>query len=150
MLDFEDDAYWSAWRGVYQPGGFYVGALERWRDRFVEAVRVVAHAEPAVLVHCVAGRDRTGLVSALVLSVAGVPPEEIASDYALSRERLQPLYDEWIAAADEPERARLERENVSAPETILRVLEQVDAEEYLRDGGLAAEDVEAIRTRLVG
>src|SRR5438132_7958171 len=43
-----------------------------------------------VLVHCHVGRDRTGMVCALALSVAGVPAAAIAEDYALSAERLRP------------------------------------------------------------
>lgn len=54
------------------------------------AVRALAApgALPAV-VHCSAGRDRTGLVAALVLSVVGVPYDEIAEDYARTADLLQ-------------------------------------------------------------
>lgn len=48
------------------------------------ALTAVAHAEPGVLVHCSAGRDRTGMVVALVLAHAGVPPEHVAADWAQS------------------------------------------------------------------
>ncbi len=44
----------------------------------------IAAARPGVLVHCSAGRDRTGLVSALLLANAGVAPEAVADDYAAS------------------------------------------------------------------
>lgn len=44
----------------------------------------VGRAEPGVLVHCSAGRDRTGLVVALLLAHAGVPPEHVAADWAVS------------------------------------------------------------------
>lgn len=44
----------------------------------------IAAARPGVLVHCSAGRDRTGLVSALLLANAGVAPEAVANDYAAS------------------------------------------------------------------
>jgi len=44
----------------------------------------IADAEPGVLVHCSAGRDRTGMISALLLGNAGVPPEVVADDYAQS------------------------------------------------------------------
>ncbi|MBB2923268.1 tyrosine-protein phosphatase [Cellulomonas cellasea] len=48
------------------------------------ALAAVADAEPGVLVHCSAGRDRTGMVVALVLAHAGVPPEHVAADWAES------------------------------------------------------------------
>lgn len=48
------------------------------------ALEAIADSEPGVLVHCSAGRDRTGMVSALLLANAGVPSEEIVTDYAQS------------------------------------------------------------------
>lgn len=47
-------------------------------------LETIASAEPGILVHCAAGRDRTGLVSALLLANAGVPSEDIWTDYATS------------------------------------------------------------------
>ena len=53
-------------------------------------------------------QDRTGLVSAFLLRLAGVPIEEIATDYSLSEERLRTRHEEWFAqAADEAELERL-------------------------------------------
>ena len=49
-----------------------------------ETLLAVATAEPGVLIHCSAGRDRTGLVVALLLANAGVPPELVADDWAQS------------------------------------------------------------------
>ncbi|MGL3807939.1 tyrosine-protein phosphatase [Paeniglutamicibacter sp. R2-26] len=48
------------------------------------ALEAIASAEPGVLVHCSAGRDRTGMVSALLLGNAGVDPAAVALDYAAS------------------------------------------------------------------
>jgi len=49
-----------------------------------ETLQVIANAEVGVLVHCSAGRDRTGMISALLLGNAGVSPEDVAEDYAQS------------------------------------------------------------------
>ncbi len=48
------------------------------------ALEVIAAAEPGVLIHCSAGRDRTGMICALLLANAGVAPEVVAEDYAES------------------------------------------------------------------
>ena len=48
------------------------------------ALQAIASAESGVLVHCSAGRDRTGMITALLLGNAGVPPEVVADDYAES------------------------------------------------------------------
>ena len=47
-----------------------------------EAMQAIANAEAGVLVHCSAGRDRTGMISALLLGNAGVSPDDVAGDYA--------------------------------------------------------------------
>ena len=150
VLDFGDEEYWARWRGVQDTPRFYREVLERWSDRFAAAVAAVARApEGGVLVHCEVGRDRTGLVCALMLSVAGVPPDAIAADYALSAERLAPLYAEWLRVEEDPQtRARLERENVSEAAAMAHVLDNVDVERYLLDAGVTDADLDAIRERL--
>jgi protein-tyrosine phosphatase len=150
VLDFGDAAYWDSLRGAWDTVRFYRTALERWQDRFTDAVVAVARAEPGgVLVHCQVGRDRTGLVSALLLSLAGVPAEKIAADYALSAERLRPLYERLLREAeDETARARLHRENASEASWMLDLLEGLDVEAYLREGGATAEDIAATRRRI--
>jgi protein-tyrosine phosphatase len=58
-----------------------------WRilpDLVGNALRAIASASPGVLVHCSAGRDRTGMITALLLGNAGVPPAVVADDYAQS------------------------------------------------------------------
>ncbi len=55
----------------------YVDFLERYRDRFGQALAAIADADGPVVVHCVGGKDRTGLVSALLLRLAGVAPAVI-------------------------------------------------------------------------
>lgn len=47
-------------------------------------LETIAAARPGMLVHCSAGRDRTGMISALLLGNAGVPPDVVADDYARS------------------------------------------------------------------
>jgi protein-tyrosine phosphatase len=101
--------------------------------------------------HCGRGRDRTGLVTILVLSLVGVVPEEIASDYELSTERVRRL----DAVLGEPNQGSviaeiLSRKQTSARSLILELLQSVDVEGRLRSGGLADRDVSALRARLVG
>ena len=69
----------------------YLIFLEHFRPNVAAAIRAVANApEGGVVVHCHGGKDRTGLVSAFLLRLAGVPIEEIATDYSLSEERRHP------------------------------------------------------------
>lgn len=70
-----------------------------------EIIRVIEEAETNVLYFCTAGKDRTGVVSALLLARMGVPRAEIVADYLLSGDNLRPSLE--ALAAREP-RARLE------------------------------------------
>ena len=135
----------------------YLIFLERFRDNVAAAVRAVAHApEGGVLIHCVGGKDRTGLLAAFLLHLAGVPDDEIAADYALSEERLLPRHEAWFAAAaDEEELERLKRIAQTPAASMAGVLAELErrhrsVEGYLRDVGVADEELELIRARLRG
>lgn len=69
--------------------GFYFGYLRDRPDAVVAALRTMALDDGAALVHCAAGKDRTGVVSALALEVAGVTREAIVEDYVATGERIE-------------------------------------------------------------
>jgi hypothetical protein len=130
--------------------------LDRCGTRFAEAVAAVAAAPPGgVAVHCMVGRDRTGLVAALLLALAGVAPEAIADDYAASEPRLRPLYDSWLRkTTDRSEYRRLVLENVARAETMLELLGRLEAEHggaagYLRTSGATPSQLDGARSRLL-
>ena len=124
--------------------------LARHPERCAAAVAAVARAEPGgVLVHCVAGRDRTGVVSLLLLALAGVPADEIAADHGLTAARLRPLFAKLGEADQGPVIERtLARHGTTARETLLALLDGLDADDYLRSGGLGDDDLKAARDRL--
>jgi protein-tyrosine phosphatase len=105
----------------------YLGLLESSRPRLVEAMALLGRAETPVVVHCQGGRDRTGLVVALLLAAAGVDFETIAADHALSDQSWAPYLDAFYADADtEQERARRRRITAPAGRTMAEILEEVD------------------------
>lgn len=135
----------------------YLVFLERFRDNVAGALAAVARApEGAVVVHCMGGKDRTGLVTALLLRLAGVDNEQIAADYALSEERLQPRHAAWLEeAGTEAERERIRRIAATPAESMVGVLVELErrygsVEAYLRAGGLTDEDLRLVRDRLRG
>jgi protein-tyrosine phosphatase len=103
--------------------------LEHNRDRIARAFRALAEAPPgAVVVHCFGGRDRTGVLVALALAVAGVEPAAIVADYALT------------AGTD--------------PATMRNTLDYLDvcyggAAGYLGGAGLSRPECASVRARLV-
>ncbi len=133
----------------------YVEMLRRYADRFAAVVAAVADAPGSVLVHCHAGKDRTGLVVALLLGVAGVEEEAIAADYALSGPSLEPSLRPWIEAADDDEDREHRLRVAGAPaEAMLDVLAELDrryggAPGYLLATGLGESRLARVRERLV-
>lgn len=79
-------------------GAFYIGYLEDRPDSVVGALRAIAEAPGAALVHCAAGKDRTGVVIALTLSAVGVPREEVIADYIATGERIEQILDRLRAS----------------------------------------------------
>jgi protein-tyrosine phosphatase len=133
----------------------YLIFLERFARNVAAAVRAIADApEGAVVIHCAGGKDRTGLLTAFLLHLAGVGIDEIATDYALSEERLRPRHDLWLAGADsEEERERLERIMQTPAESIRGVFDELgrrygSIEGYLSHAGLSDDELEHARARL--
>ena len=133
----------------------YVDFLERYRDRFGRAFAAVANADGGVVVHCAGGKDRTGLVSAILLRLAGVSLEAIGADYAVSARNLEPRTAEWLAEApDGLTRARREKLSGTPAAGIVRVLEEIESRYgsvagYLHAAGVSGEQVQRLQERLV-
>ncbi|MBN1812173.1 MAG: tyrosine-protein phosphatase [Anaerolineae bacterium] len=116
---------------------YYQDALRRWPERHAAAVSAIAGARPGgVLFHCARGQDRTGIITLLLLALAGVAQDEIVADYELTPD---PVRDELLA-----------REHTSAHDVILGTLAWLDVEPYLLAGGASQEDLAAVRKRLLG
>ena len=75
----------------------YVRILQNFGPSFARIVQQVATGEP-VVVHCTAGKDRTGVASMLLLDLAGVASEHVVADYALSSHRRPSLQHDHTEA----------------------------------------------------
>jgi protein-tyrosine phosphatase len=134
----------------------YIGMLDELRPRVGAVVGAIADApaDRCVVVHCFAGKDRTGLVAALVLSLAGVPDELVADDYEASDAGVQALSAPWFAAAADEDELVLRRLICISPrETMLEVLgwlqeNEGGAEPYLASAGVTERQTAALRARL--
>jgi len=134
----------------------YVDFLERYRDRFGRSFAAVADAEGTVVVHCMGGKDRTGIVSALLLRLAGVPHAQIGEDYAVTAANLEPSTAKWISELTDPvQRAKWEKLRDTPAEAMVRVVREIesrygDVASYLRAAGVTDVQIERLRERLVG
>jgi protein-tyrosine phosphatase len=131
---------------------------ELWKCVVLEHVRfelhhvlsfIAAAAPEPLLFHCVAGKDRTGLIAALLLALADATPAAIAADYAASSENLRAGY---LSRYADTEPARI-LDALRCPEegayNMLRFLESAGGvRAYLAQIGLTPPEIERLRARL--
>ena len=145
-------------------GDLYVGMLQGGASAFAEVARLVAassDAEPtAVVVHCTAGKDRTGVSAALILEAVGADRDAVVADYAASAGHLAGAWSDAMLAtvgglgvAITP--AVRDIVTGSPAAAIEQALAWVDAEHggaagYLQSGGLTDDELAALRRRLAG
>jgi len=135
--------------------GHYLGYLEDRPDQVVGALRSVAAADGAALVHCAAGKDRTGVVAALALTAVGVRPQDVVADYAATGERIVGLVERLrrspIYAADI--NSRPAEQHRPRPQTMTAFLEQVRARyggvtRWLAGHGFGQHDLDRLHAKL--
>ena len=153
-LDHQDPAAAPLWAVVRERADVYRLFLDFYPRALAGALRAVVEAPPGGIVfHCLGGTDRTGLVAAALLRLAGVPDEDIAADYALTRERRRPIYERLVAEKGESGLGFWDRLNMTADQ-MLATLAHVDEryggfEAYLLAAGLTADDLAQLRARLL-
>ena len=72
-------------------GELYWLMLQAAREPIVRVVELIAETDRPVVFHCAAGKDRTGVISCLLLSLLEVPEETVIADYALSRKNIDAI-----------------------------------------------------------
>ena len=140
------DRYWSK---------HYLGYLEQRPDSVVAALRAIGEAEGAVVVHCAAGKDRTGTIVGLALLVVGVTPDAVVADYAATTQRLPRILERL--ARHPAYAANLEGKTVAQQEpradTMRLLIEALDAEggpeAWLRRHGWTDADTARLRAKLL-
>ena len=141
------DAYWST---------HYLGYLNQRPDSVVAALRAIAQAKGAVVVHCAAGKDRTGTIVGLALLVAGVTKDAVVADYAASAERVPRILERL--ARHPAYAANLDGKTVAQQqpraETMRLLVEALDreggVEAWLEQHGWTEEDTRRLRAKLLG
>ena len=131
----------------------YLTIVDHRPSAFRDVFEALAQADAGVVFHCFAGKDRTGLVAAMLLEVAGVARDDIAEDFAATDVQLAEQYEAWIAEAEPDRRAAFREELRCPPERILGVLDHIDrgwggVASYLERSGLAFGSIERLATRM--
>jgi protein-tyrosine phosphatase len=147
---------------LLSPAGIYLLMLERFADRLADVIRLIADPATHPLVfHCAAGKDRTGIVAALVLGLLGVVDEVIVADYVLTADYMDLLVQRHRAvAAERGVAAEVGEPHFAAEAEAMRdVLTGLDAryatdgrggvEHYLLVNGLEPDAIATLRTTLL-
>lgn len=133
----------------------YCDALDQCGPRLADVLRAIVEAPPGVvLFHCTAGKDRTGIVAALLLSLAGVSQDDIAADYALTASAgrlIEDLRARALSAGGDAD--HVERMMASDAGTMLIMLEHLERKHggirpYLTSIGLTQTEIARLSNRL--
>ncbi len=132
----------------------YRGSIVRNTSTIAEIMRAIADApDGPILICCAAGKDRTGMISAVLLELAGASRPAIGADYARTETCMRPLFDDELAAADATSRQHRSDLQNSEADNVLGMLDHVldrygSVPGYLNSLGLTDEQVQWIRRRL--
>ena len=131
----------------------YLMMLEHRADAFSAIFTALARTDGAAVFHCFAGKDRTGMVAAMSLALAGVDVDSIAADYAETDSQMATRYEEWLAAAPPAQLEEMREDLRCPPERIVGVLDHLETrwggvEGYLEAAGMSAADVSTLRSKL--
>jgi protein-tyrosine phosphatase len=134
----------------------YVAFLRDRPDSVVAALRLIASTSGATLVHCAAGKDRTGVIVALALAEVGVDRDAIVADYVATAERIDAILVRLQASPTYAGDATLDYVDKHRPRatTMIRFLDHLDAEyagagQWLRRHGWTEPEAAALRDVLV-
>lgn len=135
-------------------GRLYIQFLESAKPAFAKIFRLFAQNRGAALYHCTAGKDRTGVVTMLLLSLAGLSDEDIIADYAATE-----IFTSHLIAS---QKAQLAAMGLDVPEFLLHadaenMRETVqylhekyeNAENYLKSCNVTQEEIETVKNKLV-
>jgi protein-tyrosine phosphatase len=146
-------------RGV---AGVYLRYLDDRGDSVVAALREIAYSDGATIVHCAAGKDRTGVVIAIGLAEVGVTRQAIVDDYAASAERIDAImarlrgsstYADDLIRMDAKEQDGADRHTplAASMDGFLTELDKVGGPSaWVRTHGWTDADADAFRIKLVG
>ncbi len=132
----------------------YFKYLDHCQCQLGTIVAAIAENAFSTLFYCHAGKDRTGIVAALLLGVVGVPDATIAEDYALSAAQITHLTKQWPEDAVQhgQDMHQFERDVASHPETMLSMLDYISRRyegvaNYLNHCGVSDNQLEHIRVQ---
>lgn len=130
----------------------YIRMLEKAQEPIGDVITRLARAKSgACLFHCTHGKDRTGIIAALLLMLASVRDQDIIADYQVSATYLKPWFDTFIQGLP----AEIMHFFRTEPENMEKTLEYFhqnyrSVDQYLNNCGVDASDIARLRQKLFG
>ena len=147
--DQSDTDFMSLWGERLGSPEYYPEILRRWPGLVAAAVTAIAEAPGSVLFHCGAGRDRTGMISAIIEQLVGVDRAAILNDYSAAVR----AYNSWLWVNPGREKPMSDDEVDAHLESALPELEAFldthDFESYLIAAGVTPRQLDRLRSRLL-
>lgn len=131
---------------------YFPAMLAEHPELVVAAVRAVANAAPGCVVfHCAGGKDRTGLLALVLLTLAGATTEDIVADYLLTYDRMRQRYAE-LGAGDQlaAVKACLARHDTTIEASLTATITSLTMPDFLLENGLSDAELAALHARLSG
>ena len=126
------------------------------KDAIARVITTLASSDAPAVYHCAAGKDRTGVISAVLLGILGVKDEIIVADYAATQENLDAIIERLMASEGyQTMLSALPPDTLHAqPETMITLLERVrdrygSMRAYARDAGVSDDAVGRLAARLL-
>jgi hypothetical protein len=152
-LDPVGTPFYEHWTKIDNLGSplYFPAMLAEHPEPVITAVRAIANAAPGCVVfHCAGGKDRTGLLALVLLTVAGAAPEDIIADYLLSYDLMKQRYAE-LGAPDQLAAVHevLARHGTTIEASLTSTIASLTMPDFLLENGLSTPELTALRTRLL-
>lgn len=152
-LDPVGTPFYEHWKKIdnFASPLYFPAQLAEHPEPVIAAVRAIASAAPGCVVfHCAGGKDRTGLLALVLLTLAGAAPDEIIADYLLAYDRMKQRYDEigvpdQLAAVTE----LLASRGTTIEASLTSTIASLTMPDFLLHNGLSDTELAALRTRLI-
>lgn len=131
-------------------GDFYILILEELSARVVEVLRLILNNEGITMYHCAHGKDRTGVISAILYLLAGASRENIIKNYAVSYEYMRPILDPLIEKREEALKHTLRSDATN----MVIFLDYIDKkyngkiETFLLESGMTEDEINALKAKI--
>jgi len=133
-------------------GDYYVIIMEQLGDKVAQILRILLNAEGLTLYHCAHGKDRTGVISAILYLIAGADREDIVTNYKVSYDYLEGFLKPLIDAAPDDMKHTLRSDEINIRIFLKYIDDKWDGkvENYLISNGMTESEINALRDKCVG